>query len=203
MVWSCGKCTFDNAPHRDVCEMCGASKPSAHRASAHATAALLQAAAAHTQSSSSSAKIPHAHIVEAMENFLRGREWMNTVSTFVTSHCAMFADIDGEHGHGQYEVFKEFQVAVDGLLGGVLDELGSKPEEFIEACRHHLDSPDRGRRDTAVKELLRQLFTFENFMIFRKMMHDKNAELEAQEKFESDFNAQSLRYQREHGRGGN
>ena len=186
--------------------MCGASKPDRAEASAQATQALQQAAASTSSSSSPSftvdrfaESIPNSHVVDAMENFLRGLEWKNTVSTFVNSHCAMFADIEGEHGHGQYEVFKQFQVTVDGLLGGILDELGSDPEEFIDACKLHLEKPDRGRRDTAVKELLRQLFTFENFMIFRKMMHDKNAELEAKEKFESEFNERSLRYQQEHG----
>ncbi len=206
-VWTCSKCTFDNPQSASACEMCGASRPTVAEASRYATRQLLQASqpqrggAGAAQKSAAAppaaAAAPDGYVIEAVENFLRGREWRETVTTFVNAHCAMFADIEGEQGHGQYEVFQNFQATVDGLLGGVLQELGSREEAFIEACQRHLDSPDRGRRDTAVKELLRTLFTYENFLIFRKMMHDRNADLETKEKFESDFNAQSLRYQQE------
>ena len=44
-----------------------------------------------------------------------------------------------------------------------------------------MQQPDQGPRDAALKALLTQLLTFEDFMLFQKMMHEKNLEAESME----------------------
>ncbi len=120
-------------------------------------------------------------VVESIENYLKGPDWKAMITTFIDSHCAIFSDIEGEHDHGQWEVFREFRELVEGMLEGVLREIGSTPEEFIYACEIKLSQNDMGPRDAALKTLLRKLFTFEDFMLFQKMMHEKNLAVETEQ----------------------
>ena len=62
---------------------------------------------------------------------------------------------------------EEFRTKVDGIVDGVLNDVGSTVEEFIEACEVKLQQPDQGPRDAALKALLTQLLTFEDFMLFK------------------------------------
>ena len=84
-----------------------------------------------------------------------------------------------------------------GLLDGTLREIGTDADEFIDACQLRLSEPDAGPRDAAMKSMLKQLFTYENFIIFRKMMYDKNKALEDEERFEREFQEQSLQYRQQ------
>ena len=120
-------------------------------------------------------------IIDAVQGYLGSSEWKHLITTFVSNHCAIFADIEGEHDHGQYQIFQEFRTMVDGMVDGVLSDVGSTAEEFIEACEAKLQQPDQGPRDAALKALLTQLLTFEDFMLFQKMMHEKNLEAESME----------------------
>jgi hypothetical protein len=187
--WACATCTFLNKPHKQVCDMCGKSKPTHTELSRRATSALVAATAEdHHDTPSPQQQHQHQHqqseaayVIDALENFLRGPQWKNTMNTFVNSHCAMFAVIDGEHGHGQHEVFRNFRETVDGLLEGVLSDLGCSPEIFIDALEKRQRRPEGGPRDAAINEMVRTLMTFERFDIFKVMMHDRNRKLEDQE----------------------
>ena len=55
----------------------------------------------------------------------------------------------------------------------MLSDVGSTDRKFVEAWRK-ITTPDQGPRDAALKALLTQLLTFEDFMLFQKMMHEKN-----------------------------
>ena len=159
--WACPKCTFCNELSSLSCGMCGSKR---EMASPTSRKMLSQ--------------MDPEIVISCVENFLKGNEWKTLVTTFVDSHCAIFADIEGEHDHGQYEVFNNFRGMVDAILQGVFDEVGSSAEDFISACQIKLSSEDKGPRDAALKNLLRKLFTFEDFMLFQKMMHDKNLMVE-------------------------
>ena len=116
-------------------------------------------------------------VIDAVENFLRGLEWRQTMNTFINGHCAMFAVINGEHGHGQFEVFSHFRDTVEGLLDGVLSSIGCSEEAFIRGLKKREQQPEGGPRDAAINEMIRTLMTFERFAIFKVMMHKHNQKL--------------------------
>jgi hypothetical protein len=201
MEWSCGTCTFLNPSSKAICAMCHKSRPTHDKARSQATSALLVAASNIDSVSGkrnrndsrrgrgSGEEEDNSIVIDAVENFLRGSEWRSVVNEFVNSHCAMFAVIDGEHGHGQHDVFLSFHDTVEGLLDGVLSSLGSSPEKFIDALKEREHAPERGPRDAAVNNMIRTLMTFERFDIFKVMMHERNKKLEEQEYAESNNNS--------------
>ena len=173
--WACNSCTYLNKSHKTICDMCGKSKQTTpNLSSQRATNALTTAAGTNTNTNND-------YIIDAIENFLRGPSWKTTMNTFVNSHCAMFSVIDGEHGLGQHDVFRDWRDTVDGLLQGILSDLGCSPETFIDALDARQKRPEGGPRDAAINEMVRTLMTFERFAIFKVMMHDRNKKLEAQE----------------------
>ena len=118
--------------------------------------------------------------IDAVAQFLKGEEWRTNVRTFVDSHCALFAESrrGTEYGHGLFEVWRSFQEMAEQCISGVLDQLGGTSEGFCKACDERLALPDTGPRDGAIKELLRQLLTFDNFPDFQEMMSCRYEELE-------------------------
>jgi len=164
MKWACSACTYENDGNSLSCTMCGTQKQ------------LHSPGGTHQGS-----RLTYEAIIDCVQNYLNSAEWRNLLTTFISTHCAIFADIEGEHDHGQHQIFQEFRTMVDGMVDGVLNDVGSTVEEFIEACEVKLQQPDQGPRDAALKALLTQLLTFEDFMLFQKMMHDKNLEAEAKE----------------------
>ena len=117
--WACPKCTFCNELSSLSCGMCGSKR---EMASPPTSRKMLS-------------QMDPEIVISCVENFLKGNEWKTLVTTFVDSHCAIFADIEGEHDHGQYEVFNNFRGMVDAILQGVFDEVGSSAEDFISACQ--------------------------------------------------------------------
>ena len=77
---------------------------------------------------------------------------------FVSNHCAILADIEGEHDHGQYQIFQEFRTMVDGMVDGVLSDVGSTAEEFIGSRRRNCNSQTK---DPAMQRLKLYLPTFD------------------------------------------
>ena len=138
--WSCPTCTFLNQLHATVCDMCHKSRPTRDERRTTATTALQLAAGVKTTQDTQE---EYSLVIDAVENFLRGAEWKHTMNTFVNGHCAMFAVIDGEHGLGQHDIFRDFRDTVDGLLDGILSSLGSSPEVFIEALKAKERAPER------------------------------------------------------------
>jgi hypothetical protein len=179
--------------------MCGKSRASHSTQRVRATQALQVAASSLNQQNgngnaggkyNTATEDDLSLVIDAVENFLRGAEWKQVMNTFINGHCAMFAVIDGEHGLGQHDVFRDFRDTVDGLLDGVLSSLGSSPELFITALKQREQRPERGPRDSAVNTMIRTLMTFERFDIFKVMMHEQNKKLEQAELLEEYPNSQ-------------
>ena len=164
MQWACAACTFENDSSNLSCEMCGTPQPKHSPGGTH-----------------QGSRLTYDTIIDCVNDYINSAEWKQIISNFVSTNCAIFADIEGEHDHGQYDIFQKFKDVVDGLVDGVLNDVGSTAEEFIQACEIKLQQPDQGPRDAALKALLTQLLTFEDFMLFQKMMHDKNLEVESME----------------------
>ena len=115
--------------------------------------------------------------IDAVSQFLKGDEWRRSVKGFVDTNCSAFAGSEEEHTHGQYDVWRQFRDLVDGQIEGVIAQLGGSPETFCKACDERLARDDRGPRDAAMKELLKQLLTFDDFANFHEMMREHSLEL--------------------------
>ena len=180
---------FNDSSSR-TCSMCRAERPREARESSGRNVRADERARAKSD-------LPPDVIIASVENFLKGRDWKVALDAFVRQNCAAFASIEGESDHGQYDIFLRFKSMASGLLDGTLREIGTDADEFIDACQLRLSEPDAGPRDAAMKSMLKQLFTYENFIIFRKMMYDKNKALEDEEMFEREFQEQSLQYRQQ------
>ena len=116
--------------------------------------------------------------LDAVSQFLKGEEWRVSVKTFVDSMCHTFAgDPRGEFSHTHYTCFLDFGKMVDRCIAQLLASLGGTDEAFFKACDERLSRRDLGPRDGALKDLLRQLLTFDDFDAFRGMMAQHALEL--------------------------
>ena len=115
--------------------------------------------------------------MDAVGQFLKSPDWQGQVSSFMDMHSSAFCE--GEHTHGAYEIYEEFRAMVDEILEKFLLELGGNPESFIKACDEYLSQNDRGPREAAAKEMMRQLFTFDDFKEFSRVMVEHSAALDA------------------------
>ena len=81
--------------------------------------------------------LPESVLLDAVQQFLDGREWRASLQRFVDSRCESFAGME-EHKHNQYEVFGEYQSFVEAMLESTLADLGAKAEDFVAALERKL-----------------------------------------------------------------
>ena len=127
MQWACAACTFENDSNNLSCEICGTPQPKHSPGGTH-----------------QGSRLTYDTIIDCVNDYINSAEWKQIISNFVSTNCAIFADIEGEHDHGQYDIFQKFKDVVDGLVDGVLNDVGSTAEEFIQACEIKLQQPDQG-----------------------------------------------------------
>lgn len=69
--------------------------------------------------------------IDAVDQLLKGSEWLGMVRGYVDRNCSMFSSEGlepGECSHGAYDCFQEFRQMAEKILEGILQELGATPE---------------------------------------------------------------------------
>lgn len=88
--------------------------------------------------------------VSALQNYLSGAEWRESVELFVDANCGQFHSID-EPSHEQHGIWRNFQGIVESVLAAALDSVGCSYEALEKALDEVTSIPSRGPRDDVVK----------------------------------------------------
>ena len=93
--------------------------------------------------------------------------------SFVDEHCLNFTfECTEENSFIHSNLHQQFCLIVDQVLNEILNEAHVSPDEFISACKCGLIS----------KEVVNQLLALDDYLIFRRMMIERNNELDLEAK---------------------
>jgi len=103
--------------------------------------------------------------LEIMTEFLQSPMWKNPIISFVEEHCIVFENAD-ENRLEYTEIHSKFKKLVEKKLEGYIQDLGISPEDYVLAW---------SRAQTRIhKSLLQQIMAVEDFVLFKKMMVNRN-----------------------------
>lgn len=106
---------------------------------------------------------------EALQDYLRGEEWRQSIEMFVEANCANFRCVK-EFDHRHHALWKTFQEIVDQILDMALSNVGGSLTMLEEAFDQLSSQRSRGPRDETIKEVLAKLLTYQSFEDFAGMM---------------------------------
>ncbi|OXB76128.1 UNVERIFIED_CONTAM: hypothetical protein H355_005339 [Colinus virginianus] len=112
-------------------------------------------------------------VVDSIAGFLRGPAWSVPVLEFMEQKCEVFDD-EEESKLSYTEIYQEYQALVEKLLEGYLTEVGITEEKFQEAFSSPL------ARTHTSQAILQTVLAAEDFRLFKKMMVQKNIEMQLQ-----------------------
>ncbi|NXJ13029.1 CFA36 protein, partial [Odontophorus gujanensis] len=112
-------------------------------------------------------------VVDSIAGFLRGPAWSVPVLEFMEQKCEVF-DNEEESKLSYTEIYQEYQALVEKLLEGYLTEVGITEEKFQEAFSSPL------ARTHTSQAILQTVLAAEDFRLFKKMMVQKNIEMQLQ-----------------------
>ena len=121
----------------------------------------------------------------ALSNVLRGNDWRQAIDMFCAEHQELFdfdAEEDEEFGHGHYALWEEFCSLAEGLLDGMLSQLGGSIGALEKQIDRRLRDAPRGPRDAVEQDVLSDLMSFESFETFAAMMQRRAREALAQDR---------------------
>ncbi|XP_049961667.1 cilia- and flagella-associated protein 36 [Schistocerca serialis cubense] len=114
-------------------------------------------------------------VFDSLVGFLQGPIWNAPVLTFIEQKCAIFDTGDTEHEEEYRKVHDEYKDLVDVMLQSHMEDIGITPEQFEEAC---------GQRNIGKvnfhESLFEQVWAANDYEIFKRMMIQKNLELQLQ-----------------------
>ena len=108
-------------------------------------------------------------LVAALQQFMNGRDWQESIETFVTANCRIFKNID-TFSHQHFSVWKDFQQIVESILAVALDDMGCDLADFECAFDKLCSDSARGPREATRRDIMGQLLTYESFQSFSDMM---------------------------------
>ncbi|XP_042905794.1 cilia- and flagella-associated protein 36 [Parasteatoda tepidariorum] len=114
-------------------------------------------------------------VFDSLVEFLRGPIWNIPVLTFIEQKSVVF-----EPGAENEEEFKKIHEAyknlVDFMLGSYMEDLRITPEEFEKSC----SVATKRAMNQFHQSLFQQVWAADDFEIFKRMMTQKNLELQLQ-----------------------
>ncbi|XP_076325683.1 cilia- and flagella-associated protein 36-like [Tachypleus tridentatus] len=114
-------------------------------------------------------------IFDSLIKFLKDPIWNIPIQTFLEQKSAVFEP--GTENEDEYKkIHEEYKNLVDFMLGSHMEDLGISPETFEQAC---------GKADGAIhsqfqQSLFEQVSAADDYEIFKRMMMQKNIELQLQ-----------------------
>ncbi|XP_075269710.1 cilia- and flagella-associated protein 36 isoform X1 [Opisthocomus hoazin] len=112
-------------------------------------------------------------VVDTIAGFLRGPAWSIPILEFMERKCEVFDD-EEESKLSYTEIYQEYQALVEKLLEDYLKEVGINEEKFQEAFSSPL------AKTHTSQAILQTVLAAEDFRLFKKMMVQKNIEMQLQ-----------------------
>mmetsp|Transcript_4809 Transcript_4809/g.5863 ORF Transcript_4809/g.5863 Transcript_4809/m.5863 type:complete len:140 (+) Transcript_4809:198-617(+) len=104
-------------------------------------------------------------ILEIMTEFLQSPMWKNPIISFVEEKCIVFENTD-ENRLEYTDIHSQFKRLVESKLGAYIQDLGISQQDFVVAWSR--------AQKRIHKSLLQQIMAVEDFMLFKKMMVNRN-----------------------------
>jgi hypothetical protein len=114
--------------------------------------------------------------VDALQNYLNGSEWKDTMRVFIAANCPFFSNIREFHPQ-QNLIWKSFQDVAESIIQTMLVEMGGSIEELEKAFDVISHQPSRGPKDDVTKDVIQQLSSVDDFEVFAGQMHKACKEL--------------------------
>mmetsp|Transcript_41719 Transcript_41719/g.108049 ORF Transcript_41719/g.108049 Transcript_41719/m.108049 type:complete len:223 (+) Transcript_41719:63-731(+) len=114
-------------------------------------------------------------LVDMVIGFMRSPTWNTPLTQFINDKCILFDNFQEENKHEYVEVHNEFKALVDDLLAAHLVEVDILPEDFEKQV------VESGlTEDPRMAQVMSQLRAAEDFLVFKQMMIDHHAGMQAQ-----------------------
>lgn len=121
-----------------------------------------------------------AWVFDSLIGFLQGPIWSAPLMTFIEENSLIF-EPDTEDCKEYREVYQEYKNLVDLLLGCYMEDMEITPEQFEQACAVNRNTRIPIQFQQAVlQSLFEQIWAANEFEIFKRMMIQKNLELQLQ-----------------------
>lgn len=116
-------------------------------------------------------------VFDSLVGFLKGPVWNVPILTFIENKSLTFeADSDFE-GDAEYKnIHDGYKNLVDFMLGSYMEDIGITPEQFEAAC----GQASKNIKSQFHQTLFEQVWAADDFEIFKRMMIQKNLELQLQ-----------------------
>ncbi|XP_018299882.1 cilia- and flagella-associated protein 36 [Mycetomoellerius zeteki] len=117
-----------------------------------------------------------AWVFDSLIGFLQGPIWSSPLLSFIEEKSLVF-EANTEDCEEYRKIYQEYKNLVDLLLGCFMEDMGITPEQFEHACTVN--------RDTKIpihfqQNLFEQIWAANEYEIFKRMMIQKNLELQLQ-----------------------
>ncbi|XP_064464083.1 cilia- and flagella-associated protein 36-like [Ornithodoros turicata] len=113
-------------------------------------------------------------VFESLVGYLKGPAWNIPILTFIEQKSVVFEpDVESEEYR---KIHNEFKNLVDFMLGSHMEDMGITPEQFEKVC-------GKANRNVVAKfhqGLFEQVWAADDYEIFKRMMTQKNIELQLQ-----------------------
>ncbi|XP_043272765.1 cilia- and flagella-associated protein 36 isoform X2 [Venturia canescens] len=117
-----------------------------------------------------------AWVFDSLVGFLQGPIWSAPLLTFIEEKSLIF-EADTEDSKEYREVYQEYKNLVDLLLGCYMEDIGITPEQFEHACTVNKNTKLPIQFQQCLFE---QIWAANEYDIFKRMMIQKNLELQLQ-----------------------
>ncbi|XP_054011996.1 cilia- and flagella-associated protein 36 [Hylaeus anthracinus] len=117
-----------------------------------------------------------AWVFDSLIGFLQGPIWSAPLITFIEEKSLIF-EADIEENDEYQKIYQEYKNLVDLLLGCFMEDMGITPEQFEYACtvNKYTKMPIQFQQN-----LFEQIWAANEYEIFKRMMIQKNLELQLQ-----------------------
>lgn len=118
-----------------------------------------------------------AWVFDSLIGFLQGPIWSAPLLTFIEERSLIF-EADEEDNNEEYQkIYQEYKNLVDLLLGCFMEDMGITPEQFEHACSVNKNTKMPVQFQHSLFE---QIWAANVYEIFKRMMIQKNLELQLQ-----------------------
>ncbi|KAH8027584.1 hypothetical protein HPB51_007134 [Rhipicephalus microplus] len=113
-------------------------------------------------------------VFESLVGYLRGPAWNIPIITFIEQKSIVFEP--GCDNEEYRKIHNEYKNLVDFMLGSHMEDMGITPEQFEKVC----GKPNRGIAAKFHQGLFEQVWAADDYEIFKRMMTQKNIDLQLQ-----------------------
>lgn len=116
-------------------------------------------------------------VFDSLVGFLRGPVWNVPILTFIEQKSLIFEPEGSENEEEYKKISDEYKNLVDFILGSYMEDLGISSEQFQSAC----DSASSKIKGSQFHQMIfEQVWAADDYEIFKRMMIQKNIELQLQ-----------------------